>query len=237
MLCHAAFATSGRSMLLVALAAVVLCVGCSTGAPPQVARRDQTAAKPQPADPNGQTAAPQSHKSYYRPAGDKAGEPATIPPVFLTDAHKALCRVGVGDTMPDIQLAQLGGRRTKLADLYGKQATVVVFWKSDRGMALAELADLGPDVVEPFQSAGVAVVGIAVGDSAAQVRSAVRGAGAKFPMLLDADGAAFAKVGSDKLPRTYLLDPAGKVLWFDIEYSQATRRELAQSLQAVTGRE
>jgi hypothetical protein len=35
----------------------------------------------------------------------------------------------------------------------------------------------------------------------------------------------------------YLLDPQGKVLWFDIDYSLATRRELNQALRAVVQRE
>jgi thioredoxin-dependent peroxiredoxin len=222
----------GRFALPAAVAAVGISIGCSTRPPTDVAPSDQTAA-----DPVAGADAPKPHRSFYRPSGEAAREPATIPPVLLTDAHQALCLIGVGDKMPALELPQVGGRRTELADLYGKTATVVVFWKSDRRMALTELADLGPDVVEPFQNAGVTVVGIAVGESANSARSVLRQAGARFPNLLDADGAAFAKVGSEKLPRTYLLDPSGKVLWFDIEYSQATRRELAQSLEAVVGRE
>jgi peroxiredoxin len=159
----------------------------------------------------------------------------SVPPVLLTKQHQSLCRIGVGDVMPPIELAQTSGRRTKLADLYGRAATVVVFWKSDRRMSLAELADLGPDVVEPFGDQGVAVIGIAVGESARSAPGVLRAARATFPNLLDANGQAFAKVGSEKLPRTYVLDSQGKVLWLDIEYSLATRRELNQTLQAIVG--
>ena len=67
-------------------------------------------------------------------------------------------------------------------------------------------------------------------------QAALEKAGANFPNLLDADGKAFAQVGSERLPRTYLLDPQGKILWFDIEYSLATRRELHQALRAVDWR-
>ena len=52
-----------------------------------------------------------------------------MPPVVLSKGHEALCRLKVGDTMPDIELEQLRGGRRKLADLAGKKATVVVFWK------------------------------------------------------------------------------------------------------------
>jgi peroxiredoxin len=161
--------------------------------------------------------------------------PATMPQVFLSKGDAALCRVKVGDTLPPIELVQAGGERKRLRDLFGKTATVVVFWKSDRRMAHQQLADLGPDVIQPFKDSGIAVVGIAVGESADNVEAVLQRAGADFPNLLDSDGNAFAQVGSERLPRTYLVDPQGKILWFDIEYSLATRRELHQALRAVTG--
>jgi peroxiredoxin len=155
----------------------------------------------------------------------------------LSKGHEAFCRVKVGGLMPAIELSQIGGgaERKKLSDLFGEKATVVVYWKGDRRMAIEQLADLGPDVVRPFGDKGVAVVGIAVNESAASAQATLQKTGATFPNLLDADRKAFAQVGSEKLPRTYLVDPQGKILWFDIEYSHATRRELHQALRAVTG--
>jgi hypothetical protein len=138
--------------------------------------------------------------------------------------------------MPEMALPRLvGGEIAKLSSLFGKRATVVVFWKNDRRMAREQLADMGPEVVEPFAEAGVALVGIAVGMPQADVQTALKAAGADFTNLLDADGKAFAQIGAEKLPRTYLLDPSGKILWFDIEYSLGTRRELNQALRSVTG--
>jgi peroxiredoxin len=175
---------------------------------------------------------PTTHTAFYRA---DAG-PATIPKVMMSKADEALCHVKVGAAVPAISLPKVdGGSESKLADLYGKKATVVVFWKSDRRMAREQLADLGPDVVERFEKAGVAVVGIAVNATAESAQAALKKAGASFPNLLDADGKAFAKLGSGKLPRTYVLDLKGKIVWFDIEYSLATRRELHQTLRAVTG--
>jgi len=37
------------------------------------------------------------------------------------------------------------------------------------------------------------------------------------------------------MPRTFLLDANGKVLWFDVEYSRAARRDLIVSIKAVLG--
>lgn len=102
-------------------------------------------------------------------------------------------------------------------------------------MSREQLADMVPDVVEPFGKAGVSVVGVAVEERAVDAAAALKEAGVNFTNLIDADGKAFAQVGSEKLPRTYLVDPQGTIKWFDIEYSLATRRELRDALRAIAG--
>ncbi|MFH1924704.1 MAG: hypothetical protein ABIP48_33040, partial [Planctomycetota bacterium] len=67
------------------------------------------------------------------------------------------------------------------------------------------------------------------------VRKSVEEAGAGFTNLLDPDGALFARVATEKLPRVYLLDADGKVLWFDLEFSRTTRDNLVQALQVALG--
>jgi hypothetical protein len=96
-----------------------------------------------------------------------------------------------------------------------------------------EMADLATDVIEPYGVKGVAVVGVAVKEKPDQAASAVTEVGKEIPMLVDDKGTAFAQVGSRRLPRTFVLDANGKILWFDIEYSHATRRELQQALAAT----
>jgi peroxiredoxin len=200
-------------------------------AEPQAAVRDE-AVKLAAAEEPVKEGEPQQWTAFFRL---DASAPAVIPPVVLSKRHEALCKVKLGDVLPAIEVPPLGtSQKKKLAELYGKKATVVVFWKGDRRMAREVLADVGPDVVELFGKQGVAVVGIAVNETAASAKAALDKAGAKFVNLLDADGKAFALVGSVRLPRVYLVDPAGKILWFDIEYSQTTRRELHQALRAVT---
>jgi len=161
---------------------------------------------------------------------------ASIPPVLLSKRHEALCKVKVGDAMPAIELPSVQNSEVRrLAELFGKRATVVVFWNHERRMALEQLADMVPDVSQQFGPMGVNVVGIAVKVPQAEAQTIIRHSAAQFEHLLDAEGRAFAQVGSDKLPRTYLLDPQGKILWFDIEYSSATRRELNHALRSIVG--
>jgi peroxiredoxin len=199
---------------------------------PEEIREDTPASEVAESAARDDAAGPYKQTAFYRL---DENTPATMPQVFLSKGDAALCRVKVGDTLPPIELVQIGGERKRLRDLFGKTATVLVFWKSDRRMAHQQLADLGPDVIQPFKDSGIAVVGIAVGESPDNVEAVLQRADAAFPNLLDSDGTAFAQVGSERLPRTYLVDPQGKILWFDIEYSLATRRELHQALRAVAG--
>jgi peroxiredoxin len=158
----------------------------------------------------------------------------TIPPVWLSRMHANWCVSKVGEPFPTTELPSLGGALTKLSTLYGKQAAVVLFWTSDRWMSRMALEDLVHGVVAVYEPEQVAVVGIAVGQSTGAARKLLGEAKAEFPQLLDADGSALADVGSVALPRLYVLDPAGKIVWFDIEYSESTRRELEQTLSVLT---
>lgn len=169
----------------------------------------------------------------WLPAPANSQEAPAIPEVHLSRGHAAACKVGVGDTFPAVRAPRLGGGAAELQQLYGDAATVVMFWSGDDPMSRMALGDLQRDVAEPHASRGVAVVGIAVKQSAEDAQAALQKGGAEFPVLVDEGGEAFAAVGTDKLPRVYLLDPQGKILWFDIEYSLATRRELGAGLDVI----
>lgn len=158
--------------------------------------------------------------------------PPKIPTVVLSTLHQEMCRVGVGDALPPLALNLPSGDPANLAELAGARATVVAFYQDDGWMTKQLRADLARDIARPYEGRRVRVVAIHVGGAADQ--------DAPYPELADPEGEAFAKVGSGRLPRVYVLGPAqdgqpGEIVWFDIEYSRSTRRELHQTLQALTG--
>jgi peroxiredoxin len=166
--------------------------------------------------------------------------PPTIPEVHLTDALQELCLVGVDDPMPDAELTDPEGQKQALTALRGEKLTLVFFWTrgSSQFSAMAAqmaLEDLQKDVREPYAAKGVQVVAVNEGDAPEAVKETMDGAGVTFPSLLDPDGALFAQVAKERLPRPYLLDAEGKILWFDLEYSQATRDNLMQAIQVALG--
>ena len=133
--------------------------------------------------------------------------------------------------MPNLELPDLQGQSRQLKDLLGDRLTVVVFWNARYVFALEQFSRLQRDVVDEFSSFGVAVVAVNVGDQVDDVRHIAAEHQGVFPCLLDKDGMAFGQVATTKLPRTYVLDAEGRVLWFDIEYSRTTERELNNAIK------
>src|SRR5690606_23728395 len=137
--------------------------------------------------------------------------PARVAKVLLTDAEKAICTVKVGDQVPEISLPNLAGETQDINDLLGEKFTVLLFWAPTDPFSTWFLSDLTPDVHEPYSSLGLNVVGVCSGtaDEAVETSAAnqaAEAAGVKFPILVDADGEAISKFGSDRSARVYLLD-------------------------------
>jgi peroxiredoxin len=145
------------------------------------------------------------------------------------------CRIKIGQDMPDGELAGLDGKRVHLQSLLGKRLTVVLFWPVKSIYASEHLENLDQEFRRPYSAKGVAVVSIAEGGAADAVKKKMKAAAADLPVLVDADGTYFAKVATERVPRTYLLDAEGKVLWLDVEFSRSTRRDLKQAIDGALG--
>lgn len=178
-----------------------------------------------------QTPAPLPASAAPLPLDHVPAADLKMPGVVLSDQHAALCKVKVGDQFPALELPNLAGEKKSLNELFGSKLTLVVFWNGKQPTGIEELSDLARYHLPRFGDKGLAVVAINTGDAAAQAGELSQKAGAAYPVLSDADGAALSQVATSKLPRSYLLDPSGKVLWFDLEYSPTTRRDLAQAIR------
>ncbi|HJN13573.1 MAG TPA: TlpA disulfide reductase family protein [Pirellulaceae bacterium] len=151
------------------------------------------------------------------------------PTVVLSRSHEQTCLVNVGDTIPDLALKRLTGESVSLKELRGDNLTVVVFWTHRLAFAREQFQRLASEVALPLRHLDVKVVAVNVGDPVEQIElDAVTKE--EVACVLDPDGSAIATVATTKLPRTYLIDGEGRILWFDIEYSRTTRRQLKNAI-------
>lgn len=167
------------------------------------------------------------------PEPRKAAKPVTsvysaaVPPVILSETHRQQCLVNVGDEFPVLELTNSDGEAVKLASQYGEVATVILLWTPDRWMSRAARADIARDVAG---LEGIRVISVALG-TAAEAEAPIDAE--QLIKLQDREGLTLSKVGSGMLPRIYVLDRAGVIAWFDVEYSEATRRELDRTLAVL----
>ncbi|MCE5303139.1 MAG: peroxiredoxin family protein [Planctomycetaceae bacterium] len=201
---------------------------------------DATTSQPVPTDTK-QIAAP-THKVLPQRPKSQPIAPPTIAKVLLSGALSETCLVKVGDALPEAALPDAAGKSHTLGSLLGPKLSVVCFWTigpDHRSQLTAPevLQDLMKEVVEPFGARGVQVIGVNVGNQPDVVQQEIAQTGVTFPVLLDAQGELYAQVAKDrKMPRIFLVDAGGRVLWFDIENSRQTREDLLQSIHAVLGK-
>lgn len=138
----------------------------------------------------------------------------SIPAVVLSGDHQAMCRVAVGDAFPEV---------AGLADKQGPKATVVAVPGGPKWMNDMFTGDLKDDFAPKYVDQGVKLVtlsGPALGDNVASLQ-------------INRDKLNSA-LGVGRGPRVYVLDSSGKIVWFDIEYTLSTHRELHAALDELT---
>lgn len=169
-----------------------------------------------------------SAESYF--SDDEIFAEISVPTVRLSDQHATSCLVKLGDTFPDLSLTTLESQPAMLSELLGDRISIVVFWSLYQPMSVEQMKHLETEFASRFRDAGVQVVAINVGDPLDEVSEFVADQNFSFPVLRDASGEAFQRVATGYLPRTYLLRADRTVVWFDLEYSRSSRRELKNGI-------
>jgi peroxiredoxin len=233
-----------RSWIAVIAAGLAMsCMGCPSQPPakPAGAKSNSRIDKDFSAKPAKET---RHEPEARKPKPEEPPPPPTIPKVKLSGELHANCLVKVGDSLPKVELPDQANKTHLLDSLYGKKLTVVCIWTGASRRAQLEAAEtlnsLTSEIANPFQKNGVQVIGIEVARNDVDMdgRQRLREAVAKlpFPCLVDSKGRFLASLSKDdKLPRVYLLDAKGKILWFDVEFSRFTREELVQGIRAALG--
>lgn len=152
---------------------------------------------------------------------DDAGAPPTPLPVTL--AQPSL----MNQTAPNFELPGLDGGTYRLSSYRG-QVVFINFWATWCEPCRRELPAL-----DDFEAAGAKVLAVNNGETAEQVESFLESNGVqKLAVLLDADFAVSRRYRADRLPTTYVLDPAGVVRYIHI--GEITPDDLAAYVAALT---
>lgn len=200
-------------------------------APP--AETDRAGNEPESTDSDG----PSDSGSPVEPVIEQE---SGVPEVYLSEQHANASKVKVGDTVPRLEFEMVDGKQPtlqelqQLAGIEDNGLTILAFWKPGDGYSEMQTNDLQLEFAPQMKSKPLAIVSVAAGGTAADAQAMAEATGASFPIVFDPGEESLGKLAtSEFLPRVYLLDAAGLVIWFDIEHSRDTRRNLQQAIEVT----
>jgi peroxiredoxin len=134
--------------------------------------------------------------------------------------------INVGDEAPNFSVEMLDGSTVTLSALRG-QKVLLIFWATwcppcrQEMSHLQEVIDANPDVV---------VLPISRGEKRDVVEAFLQKMGYTFPVGLDVEQAIYRKYASNYIPRSFVIDGNGKVVYVGVGYDEAIAAEVQQAL-------
>ena len=113
----------------------------------------------------------------------------------------------VGEPAPDFALQNLEGRVVRLSDFRG-QTVLLNFWATWCAPCRQEF----PEFVSAYErnkDGGLVIIGVNIKENLASIRKFVDDFGAKFPIVVDADGSVSSQYRIQGLPVSWFIDKEG----------------------------
>lgn len=137
------------------------------------------------------------------------GGKSSCPVSSGTTSHSLKRGIDIGDLAPRFSLQTTGGYAISSDDLDGRPA-VIVFWAGWCRICKEEAPEINKLAAE-FESKGVKVVGINVGESDAQIAEGINEFGIRYTVAKDQDSATAKSFGVTGTPTIVILDKIGAV--------------------------
>lgn len=147
---------------------------------------------------------------------------------------EATTLVKVGQVAPDFSVEMLDGRTIKLSELRGK-VVMLCFWATWCPPCRQEMAHLQEGVIDHFAGKDLVVLPISRGEQRDVVEKFLADNGYTFSVGLDPERAIYDLYASNFVPRTFIINKRGKVVYrvagYDEETAKAVNAAIAKALR------
>lgn len=147
---------------------------------------------------------------------------------------EATTLVKVGQEAPDFSVEMLDGRTIKLSELRGK-VVMLCFWATWCPPCRQEMAHLQEGVIDHFAGKNLVVLPISRGEKRDVVEKFLADNGYTFGVGLDPERAIYDLYASNFVPRTFIINKRGKVVYrvagYDEETAKAVNAAIAKALR------
>lgn len=164
----------------------------------------------------------------YWPVEAKA---ADAPTITAQDDINETTLIHAGDEAPDFTVEMLDGSKQTLSALRGKVA-LVTFWATWCPPCRQEMAHMQEGVIDHFAGKDLVVIPISRGETRATVESFIKKMGYTFPVGLDHDKSIYLKYATNYVPRSFVIDREGKVVYVAVGYDEVVAEEINAAINA-----
>lgn len=144
------------------------------------------------------------------------------------DDIEATTLIHAGDVAPDFTVEMLDGSSVTLSKLQGKP-TLLIFWATWCPPCREELSHLQEGVIDVFGDK-INVLPISRGEKREVVEGFLDKMGYTFAVGLDGDQSIYRKYATNYIPRCWVIDSKGEVVYAGVGYDEAIAAEVNEAL-------
>ena len=137
--------------------------------------------------------------------------------------------INAGDVAPDFTVEMLNSGKVTLSALQGKP-TLLIFWATWCPPCRLELSKLQEHISDRYGDK-INVLPISRGEERAKVEEYISKMGYTFAVGLDGDQSIYRKYPTNTIPRCFVIDAKGKVLYSGVGYDEAIAKEVEQNIE------
>ena len=146
-----------------------------------------------------------------------------------TDDLAETTLINAGDVAPDFTVEMLDGSTVTLSALQGKP-TLLIFWATWCPPCRLELSKLQEHIIDRYGDK-INVLPISRGEERATVEDYISNMGYTFAIGLDGDQSIYNNYATNYIPRCFVIDANGKVLYSGVGYDDAIAKEVEESIE------
>ncbi len=137
--------------------------------------------------------------------------------------------IHAGDKAPDFSVEMLDGRTVTLSQLQGKPV-LLIFWATWCPPCREELSHLQEGVIDVYGDT-ITVLPISRGEKRDVVEGYISRMGYTFAVGLDSDQSIYRKYATNYVPRCFVIDSEGKVLYAGVGYDEEIAKEVDAAIK------